>query len=66
MRNDSVTIEPLTGHIGAEIQGIDLREPLNDHNYTTIHSALMEHLVVFFRDQELTPDQHRTQLQLTL
>ena len=58
MRNDSVKIEPLTGHIGAEIQGIDLREPLEDESYATIHGALMEHLVVFFRDQELSPDQH--------
>jgi taurine dioxygenase len=58
MRNDNVKIEPLTGHIGAEIQGIDLREPLDDQSYATVRRALMEHLVIFFRDQELTPDQH--------
>ena len=58
MRNDNVKIEPMTGHIGAEIYGIDLREPLDDQSYATVRRALMEHLVVFFRDQELTPDQH--------
>jgi taurine dioxygenase len=58
MRNDTVRIEPLTGYIGAEVFGLDLREPLDDQSYATVHRALMEHLVVFFRDQELTPDQH--------
>jgi taurine dioxygenase len=58
MRNDEIQIEPLTGYIGAEIHGVDLREPLNDGMRDIVHRALMEHLVVFFRDQALTPDQH--------
>jgi taurine dioxygenase len=58
MRNDDIRIEPLTGHIGAEIHGVDLREPLGEEKHNIVHRALMEHLVVFFRDQELTPDEH--------
>ncbi|MCH9674115.1 MAG: TauD/TfdA family dioxygenase [Gammaproteobacteria bacterium] len=58
MRNDQVQVRPLTGVIGAEIEGIDLRKPLDDEAYERIHGALLEHLVVFFRDQDLSPEQH--------
>ena len=58
MRNDKIEIKPLTRVIGAEIHGVDLREPLDDETYDVVHGALLEHLVFFFRDQELTPDQH--------
>jgi taurine dioxygenase len=50
---------PLTGTIGAEIRGVDLREPLGADARDQIENALLEHLVVFFRDQSLTDEQHR-------
>ena len=53
-----VMIEPLNPVIGAEIGGIDLREPLSDDDIEAIQQALNEHQVVFFRDQEITPEQH--------
>lgn len=50
-------IVPLTRHIGAEIRGVDVRA-LDDDTFARIHQALMDHLVVFFRDQVLTDDEH--------
>ena len=49
----TITASPLTGHIGAEIEGIDLREPLSDTQIREIHDALIEHQVIFFRDQPI-------------
>ena len=53
-----ITVAPLTPVIGAEIGGIDLRQPLDDDRFTEVARALAEHLVIFFRDQNLTPAQH--------
>lgn len=54
-----ILVEPLTGHIGAEISGVTLAEPLADPVVDEINRALLTHLVVFFRDQEITPAQHK-------
>ena len=58
MPNNGIRIEPLTRHIGAEIHGLDLRQPLTGESFEIVHRALLDNLVVFFRDQELTHDQH--------
>ena len=58
MRNDIIEFEPLTRHIGAEVHGVDLREPLDDEIVRTLHGGLLEHLVLFFCDQDITHDQH--------
>lgn len=50
-------VEPLTPAIGAIVHGADLREPLDGAVREEIRRALQSHLVVFFRDQPLTPDQ---------
>ena len=50
-------VEPLTGTIGAEIAGVDLRE-LDDELIAELHDAWMSHKVLFFRDQDLTQAQH--------
>jgi len=50
-------VRPLTGALGAEIFGIDLGQPLDDRTIVAIRSALLEHLLVVFRDQTLTPAQ---------
>ena len=54
---DSMGIEPLTPTIGAEITGVDLRKPLSDEAVAQIEQALLDHLVVFFRGQDITPAQ---------
>ncbi len=53
----SFTIEPLTGALGAEIGGIDVAN-LDDEAIAELRAALNQHLVLFFRDQHLTPEQH--------
>src|SRR4029434_6657408 len=51
----SLTIEPLAGTLGAEISGVDLGQDLDDATVAAIRQAWLEHLVVFFRDQDLPP-----------
>lgn len=48
----------LTGVLGAEISGLHL-ETITDGEFEQLDDALMEHQVVFLRDQHLTPDGHR-------
>ena len=47
----------LTGALGAEIQGIDLSSISDSEIIAELRKALNEHLVIFFRDQTLTPEQ---------
>ena len=56
---DDFRVEPLSGALGAEIRGIDLATPLDAPRFAAIRRALLEHLVLFFPDQELSPDQQR-------
>jgi taurine dioxygenase len=51
----SFTVEPVAGALGAEITGIDLAKPLSDETLAALRRAWLEHGVVFFRDQELSP-----------
>ncbi|MEN8185053.1 MAG: TauD/TfdA family dioxygenase, partial [Myxococcota bacterium] len=55
-----IGVHPIAGACGAEVSGVDLREPLDSATFDEIHAAWMEHLVLFFRDQDLTPGQHKT------
>ena len=52
-------IRPIAGALGAEIHGLDLSKPLSDVDFQQVRDALHNHLVIFFRDQQLTPDQHK-------
>jgi len=48
-------IRPMGNALGAEIHGIDISKPLPDAVVAEIRRAFLEHLVIFFRDQRLTP-----------
>jgi taurine dioxygenase len=50
-------IEPLSGALGAEVSGFDLSKPLTTTEAAVIRQALLDHVVIFFRDQALTPAQ---------
>ncbi|MGE8318771.1 MAG: TauD/TfdA dioxygenase family protein [Comamonas sp.] len=52
-------IRPIAGALGAEIFGLDLSQPLSDADFAQVQQALHEHQVIFFRDQALTPEQHK-------
>ena len=54
---ETLDVVPVTAAIGAEIRGVDLAEPLGDAEVKLIRDALLEHLVLFFRDQHITDDQ---------
>lgn len=53
----SFEVRPLAGHVGAEIIGLDLRLALSDEDFARIHRAHLDHHVVVFRDQRITPQQ---------
>jgi taurine dioxygenase len=50
---------PMTGGLGAELFGVDLGSALDDDVIAEIRRALLQYQVIFFRDQEMTPKQHR-------
>jgi len=50
-----LNVRPIAGALGAEIDGVDLAQ-LADGEIAAIKAALWEHLVLFFRDQRLTPE----------
>lgn len=51
-------VRPVSPNIGAEVHGLDLSRPLGDDLVAAVRAALVQHLVLFFPDQELTPDEH--------
>jgi taurine dioxygenase len=54
----TLDVVPLTAAIGAEVRGVDLARPLADEQVAELRAALLEHLVLFLRGQELTDAQH--------
>ncbi|MDX1486267.1 MAG: TauD/TfdA family dioxygenase [Alphaproteobacteria bacterium] len=50
-----MTVTPITDAIGAEVTGIDVSEPLDDAAIDEINQALLDHLVLVIRDQDLSP-----------
>jgi taurine dioxygenase len=58
MTYDHIRVTPLATHAGAEISGVDLAPPPGGHGLAEIRRALGEYGVVFFRDQQLSPEQH--------
>lgn len=52
-----IRLQPISGSLGVIIDGVDLREPLDPATYGEIKRALLEHQVIFFRNQDLTPAQ---------
>ena len=59
MTYERITVKPVTARIGAEIEGVDLNKPLDDATLREIRAALLEHCVLFFRDQQLDHDSHK-------
>ena len=55
---ETIGVDKLTPIIGAEIDGVDLAKPLSNRTVDEIHRALAENIVIFFRDQHISPQQH--------
>ena len=58
MRND-IAVKPIAGACGAEIDGVDLSQPMDEDTFETVERALLDHQVIFFRNQKLTPEQQK-------
>ena len=53
-----MNIKLLSGALGAEISGVSLKDS-SDKNFKTINDLLLEHKVVFFRNQKITTEEHK-------
>jgi taurine dioxygenase len=52
-------VRPIAGACGAEVHGVDLSQNLSDATIAGIRQALLDHCVIFFRDQEIDAEQHK-------
>jgi alpha-ketoglutarate-dependent taurine dioxygenase len=52
-----IEVRKIAGALGAELYGVDLSKPLATTTAASIRAAWLEHLVIFFHDQILTPEQ---------
>jgi taurine dioxygenase len=56
MRNLPFEVRPIAGALGVELHGVDLAADLPDVTIAAIRQALLDHGVIFFRDQDLPPN----------
>ena len=56
--HSKINVRPMSVHIGSEIEGVDLSQPLSTERVSDIRQALLKWKVVFFRDQHLNHAQH--------
>ncbi|HTI83316.1 MAG TPA: TauD/TfdA family dioxygenase [Acetobacteraceae bacterium] len=57
-------ITPLSDHTGAEVRGLDLSQPLNETLRTWLNQAFVDHSVLVFRDQHLSPPELLSAVQM--
>ncbi len=55
----SITVKPIATALGAEIGGVDLAQDLDEGTIREIRQALLDHCVIFFRDQEFGVEEHK-------
>ena len=53
---ERISVAPVPGVLGADVDGVDLGTGLDDQVVEEIHRAFLDHHVLFFRNQELTPE----------
>ena len=59
MRNSLIEVKPIAGALGAEVGGVDVSADLDEPTIAAIRGALLDHGVIFFRDQQLDAEQHK-------
>lgn len=56
MTYETIEVRPLAGALGAEIDGVDLKREQGNRTWSEIYRAFLEHVVIVFRDQDLSLD----------
>ena len=56
---ETIGVDSLTPHIGAQISGVDLAEPLGNEQFSEIYRAWLDWKVIVFRDQHIDRDRHK-------
>jgi alpha-ketoglutarate-dependent taurine dioxygenase len=56
---ERIAVEPITGACGCDVSGVDLRQPLDPETAAELMTAFEHFLVLVFRDQALTTEQHK-------
>ena len=51
MMDREINVRPISGALGAEIEGVDLSQDLSNEAFDKVHRAFLDHHVIFFRDQ---------------
>ena len=59
MTESDLDFLPVSGALGAVVTGIDLAGPISDETAQALHDAWLEYQVLFFEDQQLTPEQFK-------
>ena len=54
----TATVRPVSASLGAKVMGIDLSESLSDNLWGIVDSAFLEHKILVFPDQDITPERH--------
>ena len=54
----TITATPVSPTLGAVIGGVDIATGVNDKQLSEIKQAFADYAVIFFHDQDITPDQH--------
>jgi taurine dioxygenase len=52
-------VRPISGALGAEVHGVDFGRELDEATVAGIRRALLDHGVIFFRDQRFDAEQHK-------
>lgn len=52
-----ITVRKIGKHLGADISGVDLSQPLDDHTFARVANAFFDNEVVFLPNQKPTPEQ---------
>jgi len=59
-KKQTMQITPIKEHIGAEITGLDLRQPLDEETRQGLYDALVDNVVIVIKDQHLTAPEFAT------
>ena len=52
------SVEQLSEQIGVRVKGIDLSDPLSISDFDFVYQSLVNHKVIAFSEQNLSPEQH--------